>query len=138
MVTLIAKTIYGEKYSTAKMRYEILETGENLKVGFSWCKKRWNEFFVNASYNAKPMAAGGESEFITEHYWGYTKVSNFKTSEYGVEHPRWDEYKVKDYKINVDFGENYGADFANLSNETLYSVIFAEGSPIKIMGGRKF
>ncbi|MET4080458.1 uncharacterized protein YqjF (DUF2071 family) [Pedobacter sp. UYP30] len=137
-ITLIANTIYGEKYSTAKMSYQLRELGDHIDIGFSWKKKRWNNFSVSASNFAKPMVAGGESEFITEHYWGYTKINDQTTSEYGVQHPRWDEYKVLNYNIDVDFGQNYGPDFKDLTNQTPYSVIFAEGSPIRIMGGRKF
>ncbi|MBC7417703.1 MAG: DUF2071 domain-containing protein [Pedobacter sp.] len=137
-ITLIANTIYGEKYSTSKMSYELKESSESMSIAFSWKKKRWHKFSVDASNVGEPIKLGGESEFITEHYWGYTKVSKDKTSEYGVQHPRWDEYEVKDYQIDVDFGVNYGADFAHLSTEKPYSVIFAEGSPIRIMGGRKF
>lgn len=137
-ITLIANSIYGEKYSTAEMSYQIRELKETLEVGFSWKKDRWNNFSVSASNLGKPMVAGSESEFITEHYWGYTKLSDLKTSEYGVQHPRWDEYEVKDFNIDVDFGINYGPDFSYLTKEKPSSVIFAEGSPIRIMGGRKF
>lgn len=137
-ITLIANTLYGEKYSTVKMNYKVRELENRIEVGFSWKKQRWNNFSVSASNVSKPMTTGGESEFITEHYWGYTKVSEQKTSEYGVQHPRWDEYEVKDYNIDVDFGINYSKDFAHLSNEKPFSVIFTEGSPIRIMGGRKF
>ena len=137
-ITLIANTIYGEKYSTAKMSYQVRELKNSIEVGYSWKKQKWNNFSVSAFNVASPIAVGGESEFITEHYWGYTKINKRKTSEYGVQHPRWDEYKVLDYNIDVDFGANYGDDFAHLSREIPYSIMFAEGSPIKIMGGRKF
>jgi hypothetical protein len=49
-----------------------------------------------------------EEEFITEHYWGYTKLSETSTSEYGVEHPRWEVYETSDYSIDVDFDDVYG------------------------------
>jgi hypothetical protein len=33
-------------------------------------------------------APGSEEEFITEHYWGYTRQRDGGTIEYRVEHPR--------------------------------------------------
>ncbi|MGY3051980.1 uncharacterized protein YqjF (DUF2071 family) [Pedobacter sp. UYEF25] len=137
-ITFVANTLYGEKYSTSKMNYELKETADSINIAFSWKKKRWHKFSVIANNSGQPMRLGGESEFITEHYWGYTKVRGNRTSEYGVQHPSWDEYEVRDFQIDVDFEINYGIDFAHLSNEKPSSVIFAEGSPIKIMGGRKF
>ena len=81
---------------------------------------------------------GSEEEFITEHYWGYTKIGLNRTSEYGVEHPRWEAYPVKQYKIEVDFGINYGSDFAFLNHAEPDSVMLAEGSEIRVLKGKKF
>jgi hypothetical protein len=82
------------------------------------------------------MPEGCEAEFITEHYWGYTP-SDDGSSEYPVEHPRWEIYPVRDYSVNVDFGKLYGAKFGFLSNEKPVSVMLAEGSEIVVRGGRK-
>jgi len=38
----------------------------------------------------------------------------------------------------VDFGINYGDDFAFLHNATPDSVILAEGSEIRVLKGKKF
>lgn len=59
-----------------------------------------------------------------------------KTSEYGVEHPKWDAYKTNDYAIEVDFENIYGSNFAFLKNEIPKSVFLAEGSEIKVKEGR--
>ena len=83
------------------------------------------------------LKPNSEEEFITEHYWGYTKLSDSKTSEYQVEHPRWNVYPIKNYSIDVDFGKVYGDDFGFISNEKPKSVFLAEGSEIKVLGGKK-
>jgi len=41
------------------------------------------------SKNAIPIDLDSEAEFITEHYFGYTKYNSTKTIEYNVTHPRW-------------------------------------------------
>lgn len=82
------------------------------------------------------MDPGSEEEFITEHYWGFARMTGQKTTEYGVEHPRWEVYKMKTYGIDVDFGNIYGQEFEFLKNEVPKSVFLAEGSEIKVKKGR--
>ena len=79
--------------------------------------------------------SGSEEEFITEHYWGYTRISATKTSEYEVQHPRWVVYPVKNYTIDVAFGHLYGKEFDFLKNEKPVSVFLAEGSEIAVKSG---
>ena len=80
------------------------------------------------------MLAGSEAEFITEHYWGYTKVNQRKTFEYQVTHPRWEQYHVKAYRIEVDFGQVYGEKFSFMNQLSPVSVMLAEGSEITVEG----
>ncbi|MFB6307073.1 MAG: DUF2071 domain-containing protein [Flavobacteriales bacterium] len=70
--------------------------------------------------------------FLTKHYWGYKNIGNNRTSEYEVEHPKWDIYNVKDYSIDFDFGIVYGDSFKFLNQAAPKSVILAEGSEIKV------
>ncbi|RLJ74975.1 YqjF family protein [Pedobacter alluvionis] len=137
-ITFVANTLYKENYQTLAMKHLWAEQKDQLEVAYSWKNRNWNSFAVTATSKAEDILAGSEEEFITEHYWGYTKIGVNKTSEYGVEHPRWQAYPIKDYKINVDFGINYGEDFAFLNNATPDSVILAEGSEIRVLKGKKF
>ena len=137
-ITFVANTIYKEKYQTLPMKHVWTENADALTVEYCWKNSRWNRFGITAASKTEQMAVGSEEEFITEHYWGYTKIGPNKTSEYGIQHPRWEVYPVKDYTIDVDFKQNYGNDFAFLSNKKPDSVFLAEGSEIKIMKGKKF
>lgn len=136
-LTFIANTVYKENYETMPMRHSWTTLGDNLTVEYEWKKNQWNSLKVIADKNATLLKEGSEEEFITEHYWGYTKISNTHTSEYGVEHPRWEVYQTKDYLINVDFGDIYGLDFNFLTTEKPKSVFLAEGSIIKVKDGRQ-
>jgi uncharacterized protein YqjF (DUF2071 family) len=136
MISLVANTLYKEHYSTLPMKHQWEENDQTIKVNYAWKKEKWFNFSVNAAKPALPLIQGSEEEFITEHYWGYTQIGNQKTSEYGVEHPRWDIYKVKDYEINLDFGLMYGKDFEFLNKEIPSSVFLAEGSDICVREGR--
>ena len=134
-LTFVANTVYNENYETLPMAHSWEPKDDALNVEYRWKKKKWNSFKVITSPESSLIESGSEEEFITEHYWGYTKI-NDKTSEYGVEHPKWKVYKMKDYSIDVDFADVYGPQFEFLKAEKPLSVFLAEGSEIKVMSGR--
>lgn len=136
-VSLVANKIYGEHYQTLKMEHTWLEDNGRLSVEYRWKLAAWHSMKAVCGTALMRIESGSEEEFITEHYWGYTKLSDSKTSEYGVEHPRWDVYPTKSYSIDVDFGKVYGDAFGFLSNEKPKSVFLAEGSEIKVLSGKK-
>lgn len=135
-LTWVANTIYKENYETMPMRHWWDISGDELTVEYQWKKKRWHSLRVTAAHQAIPILPDTEEEFITEHYWGYTRISDRKTSEYGVEHPRWDVYPVRSYEMDVDFARVYGPEFSFLQTETPKSVFLAEGSEIQVKEGR--
>jgi uncharacterized protein YqjF (DUF2071 family) len=135
-LTFVANFVYNENYETMPMQHEWKSDGNNLDVSYRWRNKsRWNSLSVKALSVPLPIANGSEEEFITEHYWGYTQVSPTKTSEYGVEHPRWNVYKIIEHSIDVDFESVYGKDFRVLTNQKPTSVFLAEGSEIVVRQG---
>ena len=85
-----------------------------------------------ADCQKQDFKAESEEDFITEHYWGYTKIDDERTSEYEVKHPSWKVYPIKKAAINVDFGMTYGKEFDFLNNEQPTSVMLAEGSQISV------
>lgn len=136
-ITFIANTIYKENYRTLPMKHSWLQNENQLSVEYAWRSKNWNSIFVKTLPNSQPILIDSEAEFITEHYWGYTKIGRNLTSEYGVEHPRWETYPIIDYKIDVDFERNYGRDFAFLAYAKPNSVMLAEGSEISVKKGKR-
>jgi uncharacterized protein len=135
-LTFVANTIYGEHYQTMPMTHEWLEDDGNLSVEYRWKHKDWHSMKATSGTALMRIEPNSEEEFITEHYWGYTKLSDLKTSEYGVEHPRWHVYPIKSYSIDVDFKQVYGDPFASLAHEKPKSVFLAEGSEIQVLSGK--
>ncbi len=134
-LTFVANSVYKENYETMPMSHSWSLSDDSLTVEYKWKKDRWNSFKIRTDKNASSIVSGSEEEFITEHYWGYTKISNEKTSEYGVEHPKWEIYQTKDYLIDVDFANIYGQEFNFLTLEKPISAFLAEGSEIKVKDG---
>lgn len=137
-IVFIANLIYKENYESAKMKHEWNLTGGSSEIKYEWkFDDDWNSIQVISDNKSKAIEEGSEEEFITEHYWGYTRMSELRTLEYGVEHPRWEMYEIKDYSIKADFGNIYGKEFEFLENENPVSVFLAEGSEIKVNEGRR-
>jgi len=135
-LTFVANTVYKENYETMPMSHSWAISENRLSVEYKWKKNQWNSLKIVTDNQPSEILPGSEEEFITEHYWGYTKVSEQKTSEYGVEHPKWQVYPTKEFSIDVDFHSVYGKDFAFLAKEEPKSVFLAEGSEIKVKSGK--
>jgi uncharacterized protein YqjF (DUF2071 family) len=135
-ISLVANTLYGEKYRTMAMRHRWEQQEGFQTIAYQWRYKRnWFSMEVKAGKQAGEMAVGSGEEFILEHYWGYTQRGAKKSGEYGVEHPRWQVYPVLDYAIEAEFGALYGPAFANINPKKPDSVFLAEGSPVSIKQG---
>ena len=90
---------------------------------------------VNVQKELAVPEAGSIEEFISEHYWGYTKSLN-KTHEYEVRHLQWETCMVDDFSIEVDFAKVYGVNFAFLNSLEPANVCFGKGSAIEVMSAR--
>jgi len=137
-ITVLANLLYEEPYATGPTRHSIVATPGRMDVSYAWRHRgAWQSMAVEASDIAQPIAPGSEEEFITEHYWGYTKRSHGKTSEYAVQHPRWAVYPVRSFTIEADFAALYGAAFASLTKTAPASVLLAEGSEVSVSTGSR-
>ncbi len=135
-ITLVANTFYKEKYQTLRTGHSWKLEGAEQEIMYEFKKGHWNKMTVVAGNEKQAILPGSEEEFITEHYWGYTKINDTKTIEYGVEHPRWEVYPVSNYTIDINFKDVYGDDFAFLQNEKPLSIMLAEGSEIIVRSGQ--
>ncbi len=135
LVAGMANLFYNEHYSTAKMNHLISIVYEQLVVEYNWKKKnqQWNSMWIKADTVSQDIAPGSAEEFIFEHYYGYNKLNSKTAIEYSLEHPRWQVYQVKDYKLNCDVENLYGAAFTPfIENVQPVSVFLAKGSEVKV------
>ena len=133
-ISIVANTLYNEKYSTMPMKHFFHESAGDIHLGYHWkYKNKWNRIEANTERESVPMLPGSEEEFIAEHYWGYSKYSDSTTFEYAVQHPRWEIFPVKDFLIDCDFSALYGNNFSRLEKVAPSSVFVAKGSAIKIL-----
>ena len=84
----------------------------------------------------KELLTDSEQEFISEHYWGYSS-SNGGTTEYRVEHPKWNYWDSINTEVEVDTAKLYGPEFAEVLSCKPHSAFLAEGSEISVSHGKR-
>ncbi|MEY2537565.1 MAG: uncharacterized protein QOG67_1305 [Verrucomicrobiota bacterium] len=132
-IAIVARTFYGEPYLALPMKHDIEHVDLKLKVEYSWRRgSKWETLKMSASGEPQDISAGSHAEFITEHYWGYTKV-RAGCSEYRVEHPRWRIWNADHFEFQADIASLYGEQFAGTLKQTPRSAFIADGSPIQIL-----
>jgi len=80
---------------------------------------------------------GTLSQFITEHYWGYTKQRGGGCLEYEVQHPRWVVREADAASFTGNAARYYGSKFGEVLGRRPDSAFLADGSPVTIFWGTK-
>jgi uncharacterized protein len=131
-IAFVARTIYNEPYLACPMDESVSDT----HAEYRWkTQGKWNT--LRAEFNGEPVPQlpGSESEFITEHYWGYCGQRNGTTLEYEVKHPSWRIWNATEYKFDCDIAANYGNEFTPYLQAQPTSVFIAEGSSVEVWQG---
>jgi uncharacterized protein YqjF (DUF2071 family) len=131
-IALVARACYGENYFAVPMNHEIEHLDSNLKVEYSWRRGRKSESVkMTATGEPQIIPAGSHAEFITDHYWGYTRLAS-GCGEYRVEHPRWKTWNATSFEFDADVPMLYGKEFAETLSQPPRSAFIADGSPITV------
>ena len=144
-IAALARFAYNEPYRALPMRHQVgnstavparaADGQAPGRVAFGWRlpgATDWSALTLETSGPAQPLIPGSETEFITEHYWGYTRQRDGGTVEYQVRHPRWRTWTVDRATLTGDLTTLYGAAFARVLAEPPQSAFLAEGSAIAV------
>lgn len=136
-ITFVANTFYKEHYQTLPMQHVWTIKPNTLDITYSVQKNgKTHSIYVKAKNELIEIEEHSEIEFITEHYWGYSKHLTSKTIEYEVTHPKWKAYPIITSNIQFDFGMIYGDHFHFLNELNPTSIYLAEGSEITVKNKR--
>lgn len=137
-LSFVANTVYKEHYETQPMHHSVQEKNDSIEFAYQWkMQNKWQTIVVETEKNEVPIEVNSEAEFITEHYFGYTKVNAATTYEYEVKHPRWNQLNVTDFRVHVDFERVYGSEFGFLNKQQPTSVLLAVGSEVSVENKKK-
>lgn len=139
-IAATARLFYGEKYSRVPMAHRIqLQPGKDMvEAEYSWGSgtRRCAMRLETAGGSFLP-ADGSLSQFITEHYWGYSAQRDGGCVEYEVQHPRWTVRNAGAANFSGEAAHFYGADFARVLRGAPDSAFLAEGSAVTVFCGRR-
>lgn len=128
----MANKLYKEHYISIPTKNTI-DIGEYKHINYEWkIKDKWNSITVQSETNKYKIEPASIEEFIFERYFGFTKLSPFKTQEYVIHHPKWMTHEILYNNIDCDFGMMYGDAFYNLNNQLPSSIFMAEGSQVSV------
>lgn len=139
-IALVARVCYNEPYQALPMRHRVDVENETLRSGgsveYGWrFHGRWNALRATISGIPHRPAAGSQEEFITEHYWGYTRRRDGGCNEYQVEHEPWRVWQVSSASLDCDVAAIYGQRFVRLPESPYASAFVAEGSGVRVRRG---
>lgn len=132
-VAFLANALYKEHYAVGKINYTAEISALDKRLAYNWRVNQENMQISAVFQNTEnPILPNTLEEFIYEHYYGYSRVSENETWEYRVNHPRWFVNPLLDFEITCDFEKLYGSDFSFLNYKKPFSVYNAIGSQVTI------
>jgi uncharacterized protein len=133
LVAWIANALYKESYTCVPTKHTHTFTSATKQISYAWFKnKQWNNITVDANIANQTMVNNSCEQFIFEHYYGYTKISETETEEYKINHPSWLVNTVTNHNISCDFKAMYGNSFEFLNSVQPTNIFIAEGSAIEV------
>ena len=138
-IAALARRLYNEPYLAVPMSHEIRvtpEAGGSALYGWRYAGASF-ELGVETHGPARPLVPGSEAEFITEHYWGYTRQRDAGTVEYEVQHPPWRVWNAVAATLDCDVRGFYGAVYAEALSVPPCSAFLAEGSEIAVLPAKR-
>ena len=131
-IAVLARELYNENYVTMPMRHR----ADGNRVVYGWrYSGNWNRLGVEIAGEPALAAPGSLEEFITEHYWGYTRQRDGGSLEYRVEHVPWRLWQTGRAQLLCDAAELCGPEFAEALGVAPRSAFLAEGSAVAVYRG---
>jgi uncharacterized protein YqjF (DUF2071 family) len=129
MIAAIAKLGYNEPYESAALRQTITST--EMRYSVNWKNASG---MIALGLTPKPQRADPQSResFFKEHQWGFGKRRSGERVVYEVQHPEWEVLPVTSVRVEIDWREMYGPQWAIMQDEEPYHAVFAVGSDITV------
>jgi uncharacterized protein len=138
-IAALARRLYNEPYLAVPMSHRRkldAQAGGSVEYGWRHCG---SDFRLGAGVEgpARPPEPGSEAEFVTEHYWGYTRQRDGGTLEYRVEHPPWKVWTPAEARFEGPAAALYGPAFGSVLASPPASAFVALGSEVAVHSGTR-
>lgn len=133
-IAWVARAMYNEPYRALPMRHDLSRgPGESVRLKYEWNQDgRWDGLSLVTAGPSTRIMPGSEQEFITEHFWGYTRQRNGTTVEYNVRHPAWCVADAKSAELRANVASLYGQQFVTALSGMPASAFLADGSDVVV------
>jgi hypothetical protein len=137
-IATTARLLYGENYTCHAMRHRMTVEDSEKAIQYQWrIDDQWCKLLAKAAGVAALPLDGSLEQFITEHYWGYSRQGNGTSLEYQVSHPSWLVSAATDAKFEGDASTLYGPDFSTVLQRSSDSAFITDGSAVTIRKGER-
>src|SRR5579864_4628981 len=135
-VTFLARLAYAENYRTLPLRHSIDLTNSGGSIEYSWDLQR-ERFRLHGQTDGSPSVAvdGSLEQFISEHYWGYSRHRDGSSLEYHVAHEPWRIWRASNAALEGNGSALYGSDFGSVLSRPPRSAFISEGSAVSVFTG---
>jgi len=134
-IALVARLMYNEPYRALPMRHALMHDRQRggVEREYAWrASQEWTRLIARTVGSSRVLERDTEEEFITEHYWGYTRQRDGGTVECRVTHPRWNVWTAAEARLDGDLSAVYGDAFASVLAGPPRSAFVADGSPVTV------
>ena len=109
LVAWLARTAYNEPYLVAPFAAERREEADRVTMTYRLrFAGREHILEVTGGKPAFRPAETSDEHFFKEHHWGYGRNRRGEGLRYHVEHPVWDVYPARGYRIDLDWAGSTG------------------------------
>jgi uncharacterized protein YqjF (DUF2071 family) len=141
-IATVARVFYNENYASMPMRHTVVlqsgALGAGSEIEYGWRHHaQWNSLSAKLSGAPAFVREGSLEQFITEHYWGYSRQRDGGCVEYEVAHPRWRVWPVAASALTCDSARIYGDGFVNCLSAQPESAFVADGSEVEVCKGTR-
>lgn len=138
-IAAVARWTYNEPYLAVPMSHDVaLDPRSGGQASYAWHHEdAAYRLGAEVSGPAAPLESGSEVEFVTEHYWGYTRQRDQGTLEYQVEHPSWAVWPRAAATFTGPAAALYGDAFGGILSAPPHSAFVAVGSDVVVRVGAR-
>lgn len=138
-VAAVARLAFGENYSRIQMSHRIERSADGaVRAEYSFGSGPAHcTIEIESDVPSFAPPDGSLSQFITEHYWGYSAQADGGCIEYEVQHTPWPVRNSRRAKFSGTPARIYGPDFACVLTRDPDSAFLCEGSPVTVFRGRR-
>lgn len=135
-IALTARMVYGENYVSLPMKHSVSCERDATEAEYCWKHEGgWSKLFARSSGTAALSAQNSLEQYITEHYWGYSRQKSGSTIEYHVTHVSWKVRHATDAGFLGNATKLYGAELGGVLSRPPDSAYIADGSFVEVHRG---